>query len=45
MKIFLTGGTGFVGREIVRQLLATGHEVRCLVRPGSEKKTASCQWP
>ena len=38
MKIFLTGGTGFVGREIVRQLLATGHEVRCLVRPGSEKK-------
>lgn len=38
MKIFVTGGTGFVGREIVRQLLATGHEVRCLVRPGSENK-------
>ena len=38
MKIFVTGGTGFVGRKIVHQLLATGHEVRCLVRPGSESK-------
>ena len=38
MKIFLTGGTGFVGHEILKQLLAAGHSVRCLVRPGSEKK-------
>ncbi len=38
MKIFLTGATGFVGHEILKQLLAAGHSVRCLVRPGSEKK-------
>ncbi len=40
MKVFLTGGTGFVGGEILRQLSKAGHEVRALVRPGSEKKLA-----
>ncbi|MEJ2199950.1 MAG: complex I NDUFA9 subunit family protein [Desulfuromonadaceae bacterium] len=38
MRVFLTGSTGFVGREILSQLLGAGHIVRCLVRPGSEKK-------
>jgi len=38
LKVFLTGATGFVGHEIVRQLLKEGHALRCLVRPGSEKK-------
>jgi len=40
MKIFVTGGTGFVGSEVLRQLLAAGHGVRALVRPGSEGKLA-----
>ncbi|MDZ4789114.1 MAG: NAD(P)H-binding protein [Blastochloris sp.] len=30
--ILVTGGTGFVGREIVKQLLEAGHHVRVLVR-------------
>lgn len=38
MKVFLTGSTGFVGQEILKQLLASGHTARCLVRVGSEKK-------
>jgi NADH dehydrogenase len=40
MKIFLTGGTGFVGSELLRQLVAAGHAVRCLVRAGSAGKLA-----
>lgn len=37
-RIFVTGGTGFVGRHVIRALLARGFQVRCLVRPGSEER-------
>jgi len=32
MKVFLTGGTGFVGSCLFRRLLQDGHQVRALVR-------------
>jgi NADH dehydrogenase len=38
MKILLTGGTGFVGSGIRRELIALGHDVRVLVRPQSTGK-------
>jgi uncharacterized protein YbjT (DUF2867 family) len=36
--VFITGGTGYIGRRLTPQLLARGHAVRALVRPGSESK-------
>src|SRR4051812_23143741 len=35
MRIFLTGGTGYIGLALARRLAAAGHEVRALVRPTS----------
>lgn len=36
MKIFVTGGHGFIGSRVVARLLDEGHEVRCLVRESSQ---------
>jgi uncharacterized protein YbjT (DUF2867 family) len=43
-KIFVTGGTGFMGRGLIPQLLARGHEVTVLVRTGSASRLpAGCR--
>lgn len=38
MRILMTGGTGFVGSALRRQLKAQGHDVRLMVRAGSAHK-------
>jgi len=38
MRVALIGGTGFVGSYLVDALADAGHEIRLLVRPGSEHK-------
>lgn len=38
MKVLITGATGFVGAAVARHFLKAGHEVRCLVRPGSDRR-------
>ncbi len=37
MKTLITGANGFVGSAVLRQLLKEGHEVRALVRTGSNR--------
>jgi len=32
MKVLVTGGTGFVGKEVLRELYAASHHIRLLVR-------------
>jgi uncharacterized protein YbjT (DUF2867 family) len=36
--VFITGGTGYIGRVLIPHLLEEGHSVRALVRGGSEQK-------
>jgi dihydroflavonol-4-reductase len=38
MKIFVTGGTGFIGQNTVKRLIESGHECVCLVRSSSKKE-------
>lgn len=37
-SVFVTGGTGFMGRRLIVSLLQRGHDVKALVRDGSQHK-------
>ena len=38
MKCFVTGASGFIGSNLVRELVAQGHSVKALLRPGSYER-------
>lgn len=40
-RVFLTGGTGYLGGALIPILLERGHHVRALVRPGSKAQLPS----
>jgi len=43
-RVFITGGTGYIGLPLIALLLKGGHDVSALVRKGSEKKLpAGCR--
>ena len=42
MQVLVTGGTGFVGNNVVRMLLDHGHEVRVLVRDANPQPCFDC---
>ncbi len=43
-RSLVTGGTGFVGANLVRELLADGDRVRVLARPGGDRRAlAGCE--
>ena len=47
MKLFVTGGTGFIGSHFLQQAMAAGHDVRALRRPGSRPRiplTVEPEW-
>ncbi|MFN0159389.1 MAG: SDR family oxidoreductase [Bacteroidota bacterium] len=42
-NVYITGGTGYIGRRLIPILINRGHEVKALVRKGSESKVpAGC---
>lgn len=41
MKCFVTGASGFVGSNLVHELVARGHRVKALLRPGADERALS----
>ena len=39
MRVLLAGATGYIGQAVLRELVAQGHEVVALVRPGRQLTT------
>lgn len=44
MKVLITGATGFLGRRVLRRLLAAGHAVVCAGRRPPPVSDARCRW-
>ena len=38
MNCFVTGASGFIGANLVHELLSRGHHVKVLLRPGSDRR-------
>src|ERR1035437_7955234 len=38
MNCFVTGASGFIGANLVHELVARGHKVKALLRPGSDPR-------
>jgi dihydroflavonol-4-reductase len=38
MKCFVTGASGFIGANLVHELIARGHEAKVLLRPGADER-------
>ena len=45
VDVFVTGGTGYLGRPLIQTLLRRGYRVRALVRRGSEHKLPEAALP
>jgi len=39
MKILVTGGTGFIGQHVIKELLISGHNITCINRNQNKIKT------
>lgn len=44
MNILLAGGTGFVGRNLIKELLSSGHEVTLITRRPGQLELPSIGW-
>lgn len=43
-SVFITGGSGYVGKRLITRLVERGHQVRALVKPSSQSKLpAGCE--